>query len=281
MSLQRILERPCHSLIPPSSKPTGIYKSTDGGQSWELLKSGTVYKAWPSYLQGNAGFMDLELSQIDPKTLYASEYFGGVWKSTNGGDNWQRITPMKAGGGADFPASVPNYNFFSPNQARFFLLNRFKLLADLPEFSRIEIGLAQSDPKVLYAGYAVDNFLLDADGNGSFDSNIDINTQVGLLFKTTDGGLNWTWLQDWPRSGTPDYCASQCSYDNMVEVNPKDANDVIIGGSANYNALFPENPADPNSALLNKPWAGMINRTLDGGQSWVDMTPHCAQYGPR
>jgi hypothetical protein len=136
--------------------------------------------------------------------------------------------------------------------------------------------MSQSNPDVLYAGYAV-ILLLDADGNGTFDQN-DITNPASLLFKSTNGGSNWTWLGDWARDGTPDYCASQCDYDNIITVNPANPNDVSIGGSANYNEFWPDPLLNPTRYLIS-PWRGMVHRSLDGGSSWTDTTPHCVSWG--
>ena len=260
---------------PAQAPQTGIFKSTDGGLTWTLLKAAALYTSPTASTTGNIGFMDLEMARSDPNLLYASEYFGGIWKSTNGGTNWSLVTPVKAGGGANFPAPVPNFSYFSANQATFFVLNRFGLSSSLPEFTRVEIALSQSNPSVLYAGYAA-LLLLDADSNGSYDPNIDIFTRSGLLFKSTDGGANWSWLGDWSRNGVPDYCTSQCGYDNALEVSPTNANDLLIGGSANYNSLWPD-PLTSPTRYLQLPWRGMVYRSLDGGATWIDTTPTAPQ----
>jgi photosystem II stability/assembly factor-like uncharacterized protein len=78
------------------SPDRGIYRSKDGGQTWEkvLFKSEI------------AGAIDLVLDEIDPDVLYAAifqfqrktwgAYAGGpdsgIWKSTDGGDTWTELT---------------------------------------------------------------------------------------------------------------------------------------------------------------------------------------------
>ncbi len=258
---------------PPSAPTTGIYKSTDGGQTWTLSKAATLYDAFPTHLQGNVGFLDLEMAQSNPNLLFAAELFGGIWKTTNGGSTWSRITPMKAGGDATFPASVPYFSIPNSNTLAY---QRFNAAAynDVPDFSRIELGLSQSNPNVLYAGYATNAFPVDVNNNGNFDARI----QAGLLFKTTNGGTSWTWLGDLI-DNVPNYCASQCDYDNMVVVNPTNANDVVIGGNANYSRYLPDPTTAPTS-YYDKGWTGMVHRTLDGGDNWIDTAPHCTSYGP-
>lgn len=74
----------------------GVYKTTNGGSSWDL----TLFKS------DKAGATDLVLDPNDPDVLYATiwEAFrkswgmssggmdSGLWKSTDGGDNWTDIT---------------------------------------------------------------------------------------------------------------------------------------------------------------------------------------------
>ena len=80
-------------------KPTenrGIYKSTDGGQTWEKKL----------FVNEQAGFVDLTLDPNNPRILYASSWrakrtpyslsSGGegsaLWKSTDSGETWSEIS---------------------------------------------------------------------------------------------------------------------------------------------------------------------------------------------
>ncbi len=261
------------SFQPESIPATGLYKSTNGGTSWTLSKAATDYVAHPGTSEENVGFIDLEMAGNNPNLLYAAELNGGIWKTTNGGSNWTRITPIKAGGSATFPAPVPHYTIadqttlaVSRHDATFF--------NDAPDFMRIELGLSPSNPNVLYAGVAVSELPVDSGDDGSFASRI----ATGLLFKTTNGGTSWTWLGD-VLDGVPNYCSSQCDYDNMVVVNPTNPNDVIIGGSANYSQFTPV-PLNAPTTYVEKGWTGMVHRSTNGGTSWQDTNPHCTANGP-
>lgn len=82
----------------------GIYKTTDGGKSWKLVLKG----------DDDTGANDLAQSLTDPNTLYASMYQrrrsaccmngggpgSGLYKSTNGGDTWTRISGNGFPGGS-------------------------------------------------------------------------------------------------------------------------------------------------------------------------------------
>jgi photosystem II stability/assembly factor-like uncharacterized protein len=100
----------------------GIYKTTDGGKSWALVK----------FIDQDTGFTDIVMDPVDNNTLYAASYqrrrtpFGfngggpgsGIWKTTDAGKTWVRIE------GAGLPKA---------------------------EFGRIGIDVSRSNPSVVYA----------------------------------------------------------------------------------------------------------------------------------
>lgn len=81
-------------------KPTpdrGIYRSSDGGRTWQLVLKG---------VNGTSGASDLSMDPSNPRILYAAFWDAqrlpwqvrsggpgsGIWKSTDGGDTWTRLT---------------------------------------------------------------------------------------------------------------------------------------------------------------------------------------------
>lgn len=80
----------------------GVYKSTDGGQTWTCVKSVSAY----------TGCNDLVMDPRDPKTLYAAfhqrmrkvfTYIGGgpesaIYKTTDGGATWKKLEGGLPGG---------------------------------------------------------------------------------------------------------------------------------------------------------------------------------------
>ena len=75
----------------------GIYRSSDGGKSWTLVLKGA---------NATSGASDLSMDPSNPRILYAAFWDhqrlpwqvrsggagSGIWKSTDGGDNWSRLT---------------------------------------------------------------------------------------------------------------------------------------------------------------------------------------------
>jgi photosystem II stability/assembly factor-like uncharacterized protein len=80
----------------------GLYKTTDGGRSWRRVL----------HVDRNTGFVDVAMHPSDPNTLYAASYqrerrpFGfhgggpgsALWKSTDGGETWRKLTNGLPGG---------------------------------------------------------------------------------------------------------------------------------------------------------------------------------------
>lgn len=258
---------------PPEQPQTGFFRSTDGGQSWTRLHSAVRYapNGTPS---ASVGFMDLEYGgAVAPDLFYVSEFYGGLLKSEDGGATWSYITPRKVHGIGRLPADVPSLGVYDFRVRRYVNAKRFPNTEAAAEFRRVEIGMSQSNPRVLYAGYESSTNRLDLDNNGIYEPGRDRTTAMGLLFKSEDGGGTWRWLGSF-LDGVPDYCTSQCTYDNVITVNPENPDDVWIGGSANYSLILPE-PHDKPVRLVELPWRGMIYRSTNGGASWVDTTPHC------
>ncbi|HKK74403.1 MAG TPA: hypothetical protein VJ953_04960 [Saprospiraceae bacterium] len=73
----------------------GIYESTDGGESWEKIL----------FVSDSTGAIDLVINPENPRELYAAFWRaerkphtlidggreGGIWKSTDGGENWEKL----------------------------------------------------------------------------------------------------------------------------------------------------------------------------------------------
>ncbi len=79
----------------------GVYKTSDGGKNWEKVL----------YVNPNAGAIDLIIDPDNPQQLYAATWErtrrawnfvesgegSGIWKSTDGGNNWQRLNTSNSG----------------------------------------------------------------------------------------------------------------------------------------------------------------------------------------
>ena len=132
----------------------GIYKTTDGGETWQKLGNGL-----PD--DGMTGGTDIEIDPRDPDILYAGLYHrirkpwsmhsggpnGGVFKSTDAGKTWRKLTKGLPTG----------------------------------DTGQIDISIHRNDPRILVAAVEADEDLPDdVPGSG--------------VYRSDDGGASWRFL---------------------------------------------------------------------------------------
>jgi photosystem II stability/assembly factor-like uncharacterized protein len=61
----------------------GVYRTRDGGASWELLEGGLPQQAWQSVMREGMSF-----DRLDPVGIYMGTQSGSVWVSPDGGEEW-------------------------------------------------------------------------------------------------------------------------------------------------------------------------------------------------
>src|SRR5579884_651072 len=90
---------PWASLEGPGS---GLYKSTDGGDTWRALTAGL-----PTWQSGRLGRIGIGIAPSDPNRIYAlvqARPNGGLYRSEDAGEHWQRVNEQQRiyGRGDDF-----------------------------------------------------------------------------------------------------------------------------------------------------------------------------------
>jgi photosystem II stability/assembly factor-like uncharacterized protein len=228
-----------------SFRGNGVYKSTDGGDSWTSLTSSAsntpqtldlfdyvsnivvnplngyvfvslVYGLRRSMDGGETWDMPLvaetvnspyvDISVNSKGVLYAALNNGGIWRSADNGDNWTNILPS-------------NFN---------------------SSYNRTVIGHAPSDENTMYVigDLGSDNHMLwkytyiSGDGSGSNGTWVDLSANIPAF-----GGL----------AGNFD---SQGGYDLIIKVKPDDKDFVILGGTNVYRS------SDGFSTTTNTKWIG-------------------------
>lgn len=215
-------------------KGAGIFKSTDGGDTWFQLASTDT--SLFDYCQ------DIVVHPLT-SDIYVATKTAGLLRSTDGGNSWQTVLAFGTGSeknsvcdieltadGGVF-ASIGIFQtdgiYFSPSgDAGTFV----KQTSGLPTsgYYRIEMATAPSDANVAYAIF----------GNST-------DYKVKGIYKTNDKGATWTEVNR-PENNY-EFAAKQSWYDLSMGVDPNDANTVVIGG-------------------LN------IWRSRDAGESWQRLT---------
>lgn len=287
----------------------GIYKSTDFGDTWTLLSSTTGASA------SNFGDV-MKLAADSSGNIYAatkdykngygvSDYTlgGGLYKSTDGGTSWTKISPATYATNYFNPTDVlpisSSIILFAVNANGSTLGGIYRttnsgtnwslIASNLPTSNYARIALAQ-DPNNANTVLAV------------FEST-DLSTggDAGLkgIYKSTDAGATWNQLTPPPKitsTGSLSYLSTQGWYNNVMAVDPNNSNNIYVGGvdmmkSTNggiswsqltYWDSFYGTPvvhADHHAIVFDKNNAntiyegndGGVYKTANGGTSWTNI----------
>lgn len=227
----------------------GVWKSPDGGQTWQHLG-----------LEDQRIISKIIVHPGNANTLYAATMglpferndARGLYKSTNGGLSWQQVLFVSDSTGIIDLVMAPNNpnvlyaagwdrvrnnqeSIVSGQGARIWKSvnggqNWTMLEGGLPDFDCSRIGLAVSATDA--------NFLLAVYVNTGLD--------FQAIYKTTDGGLNWSEL---PTAGLePGFMGGFGWYFGKVFINPFNPEDIFVCGVTLW-------------------------RSVDGGENWFQTTP--------
>ncbi len=239
----------------------GILKSTDGGETFAHV--------------GGDAFNQVSIARVavdpaDPEHLYVATLRGrggarrvtppnptpyGIWESSDGGATWApRLTTTNvANGGTDIvidplDPKVLYASFLAQNIVKSTdggqtwrpIMTGFPVTATFQTGTRFPLAIAHTSKDVsatLYTGFR----WTDTEGDA----------HAATVWKSTDAGGTW-------RETNPDvvrgYCGGQCSYDNVIGVDPTDPGIVYALGQYNYGTS-----------------SGGVYRSMDGGAHWVDI----------
>ena len=164
----------------------GIFKSTDSGGNWAAMNTGLPTTGFPS----PNDFREVIALVIDPSntsTLYAGTNGSGVFKSTDGGLNWNAVNTGFQGltiFSLVINPQNPAILYAGTNSGAFKTVNNGGSWAGVNTgmlgVSIKALAIDPSNPAIVYAG-----------AMNQVTSGLGINGGAGV-FKTTDGGANWT-----------------------------------------------------------------------------------------
>jgi hypothetical protein len=231
----------------------GLYRSDDGGGSWQQLGAGVL----------SDKIRALALDPADPETIYVGTEPPGLWKSEDGGANWHEIPGVAALAKQrqwTYPVAVIQPHIRS-------------------------IAVDPSDSKRICLACQVGGVLLSEDGGGSWSDvrdPIDMDVHCvcfdavsgATLYAATGGGENFPNPTP-PPKGRPLYRSPDGgktwqsisdtltrTYSVPVRVHPKNSQLLYLGVAEEPPPLWLNRPAKANGAIM---------RSADGGNSWQQL----------
>jgi photosystem II stability/assembly factor-like uncharacterized protein len=305
----------CISVNPQNSNtiftgcPTGgIYKTTDGGLNWLPVFDDQSHLSIATITIDPIDTNVMYAGTGDPNITFAAFKGNGIYKSVDGGDTWShlglsdqsivsKICVDPTNTQVIYAATMGIPYQTGPNRGLYKSIdggqNWTQVLFISNDAGIIDMVMDPSNPQTLYA----------AGWNRIRNNQVSIGSgNASKIFKTTDGGQNWTVLTN----GLPGVGQSRISLD-ILPSNPQtlytsyvDANYNLLGlytttdGGSNWspistngidnNALggfgwyfghFNVNPYNPNEMFL----LGIeLWKSVDGGQTWDIGTPEWWTY---
>ncbi|MCB2222224.1 MAG: glycosyl hydrolase [Bacteroidetes bacterium] len=259
---------------------SGIHRSTDGGETWEKLKSGL-----PS---SNMGKIGLAISPQKPDILYAAieldRRTGGVYKSEDRGSSWKKMSNTVSG------ATGPHYYqelYASPHQFdRIYLMDvRIQWSEDGGKtFKRLSEQYKHSDNHAIAFRKSDPDYLL-------------IGTDGGL-YESYDLAENWRFVANLPVTqfyklalddAEPFYHIYGGTQDNSTQGGPSRTDNrsgirnadwsIVLGGDGHQPATEPGNP----NIVYAQSQEGELHRIdmITGEQVYIKPQPEAGEVYER
>jgi len=239
-----------------SIRRTGVFKSTDGGSTWTQLTEG--------FPTSNVGRINLALAPSSPETVFASIQNNsesdllGIWRSTDGGGSWIQLPSGGASCGSQcwYNMTIAVHPT-DPNLVFFGGISLYRSANGGINFSRV------------ISDIHVDQHFL------AFDPQDPETVYVGNdggIYRSTDGGVNWTSLNT-NLAITQFYAGiSLHPWDATVVLGGTQDNgtlvstgasefDRVLGGDGGFTAI---DFHDPNTRYAETQW--VADRTHTGPQ---------------
>jgi hypothetical protein len=256
----------------------GIYKSTDGGNTWALLPgsvtapsnfrgravsditiapNGDIVVGVARAIRGYSGNTGGATSNPPPATLPANF---GVYRSSDGGATFSLIWDAQTAGSVRGVTHVE----LDPNTPSTIYASAF----NLGVWRSIGGGAFAQIKTALNPGFNTDRaeFAVNALPNGKTRMYVVIgNQQVPpARFWRTDDAAGAAVFTDMTTPQVEDFCTAQCWYDSYVTTPAGHPDVVYVGGSFSYDQLVCCGDGSSNGR-------GVLLST-DGGSTWSDLT---------
>lgn len=230
----------------------GIFKSTDGGRSWNLLPATSTDR--PQFFDSPFNFifnLKTDASNAEVDELYTAAV-GGIFRSTDGGNSWQASLADTASLFTDVDVSSSGVVYASLSSEKF-----------RPKFGLS--GIFRSEEGTKWENITPSGWPQDF-GRTVIDINPLNEDEIYFLVQTDDGSRLWRYLHTIRRwddlsSNLPDFGGEtgtldlQGGYNMVVKTHPGQNNVVFLGGTNLYRST------DGFTTPDNTAWIGGYDTT--------------------
>lgn len=216
---------------------SAVYKSTDGGTSWNKTMKGL-----PS---GDIGGMGIDVSPVDPNVVYliveAAGNSGGFFRSTDKGESWEKMNSYHSSG------QYYNKIHCDPKD-----VNR---VISLDTYTQITEDGGKTWRNLGNSGRHVDDHALWIDPSNT--RHIIIGGDGGI-YETWDNGSSWDFKENLPIT-------------QFYRVNVDNAYPFynVYGGTQDNNSMYGPSANLTRSGVTNDEWIV----TMGGDGFWIDTDP--------
>ena len=245
---------------------SGLWRSTDGGDTWEELGAAN---GLPDPDVTAVGRIGLATCEGTPETMYAyytdGNFYVGIYRSDDGGDTWTDFDPNeRANVGTPFLWWMGQIRCRPDDPEEVFVL-------DVPLIRRQANGTWSVD----YGSFDVLHVDHHAMAFKPDDPHVVLSGNDGGIDRSTDGGGSWTAINGLgitqfyeigldAQNPQRLYGGTQDNGTNRTLTGALDGWDVIYGGDGFYTIV---DPTDPNTIYAESQF-GNLGKSTDGGTSF-------------
>ncbi len=227
-----------------STLQSGIWCSGDAGTNWTHVLPNVTHVVGTGVAFDQAGYAYAALGNIDGGSSTGTTTVNGVYKS----------------GSALTTACSPGFTQMSA------LGN----LANASTMGRVAISVystSTTSPSsdIIYAAIA---------------RAADISSTLLGVYKSTNGGANWTQLSGQLVTNSYGFCNDQCFYDLTITIDPHNSNVVYAGGSAPGSGSNGEGNTIIASTNAGSTWTDISNNSCSTCNNGVHVDAHAIAFAP-
>ncbi|TVZ54891.1 putative secreted protein (Por secretion system target) [Lutibacter sp. Hel_I_33_5] len=241
---------PSNNDIVYAASDYAFYKSIDGGATWTGHRGGTPTspQSWgPPGIRAGVP-IEITIDKTNPDILYAANYGGGIFKSIDGAKTWTTLGKGYTG------ATIHKIAVDNQNSSGFIAVGRsgpFKSSNNGDTYTGLFYGDAGGSAEWYSAAVHPTNS----------DTMFVTDEHEGLIFKSTDGGQNWTTKFDHPNANAGAFTDRH----GVKEIAISQSNPNVMYAGFAYQ-FFYNNPEDTN---IQDSYG--VYKSIDAGETWTEV----------